>query len=103
MNRLNTSEGTPKPATWPMWRGPLAYGQATADRTWVMRVILGVALQRSVAGFGPRSYGGRVETLIAEDLALLLLDDDKGTMAASSAARPLFGGALLVELALAGA
>ncbi len=33
MYRLNTSEGTPKPATWPMWRGPLAYGQATADRT----------------------------------------------------------------------
>ena len=36
MYRLKTSEGTPKPATWPMWRGPLAYGQATADRTWVM-------------------------------------------------------------------
>ncbi len=36
MYLLNTSEGTPKPATWPMWRGPLAYGQATADRTWVM-------------------------------------------------------------------
>ncbi|QBR93917.1 GOLPH3/VPS74 family protein [Nocardioides euryhalodurans] len=44
-----------------------------------------------------------METLIAEDLALLLLDDDKGTMAASSVARPLFGGALLVELALSGA
>jgi len=24
-----------------MWRGPLAYGQATADRTWVMVGILG--------------------------------------------------------------
>src|SRR5690625_4314690 len=34
--RLNTSEGTPKPATWPMWRGPFAYGQATAERMWVM-------------------------------------------------------------------
>ena len=33
MYLLKTSEGTPKPATWPMWRGPLAYGQATADRT----------------------------------------------------------------------
>ena len=22
--RLNTSDGTPNPATWPMWRGPLA-------------------------------------------------------------------------------
>ena len=41
MYLLKTSEGTPKPATWPMWRGPLAYGQATADRTWVMGVILG--------------------------------------------------------------
>ncbi len=37
MNLLKTSEGTPKPATWPMWRGPLVYGQATADRTWLMR------------------------------------------------------------------
>ena len=36
MYRLNTSEGTPKPATWPMWRGPLAYGQATADSTLLM-------------------------------------------------------------------
>ena len=36
MYREKTSEGTPKPATWPMWRGPLAYGQATAERTWVM-------------------------------------------------------------------
>ena len=33
MYLLKTSEGTPKPATWPMWRGPLVYGQATADRT----------------------------------------------------------------------
>ncbi len=36
MYLLNTSEGTPNPATWPMWRGPLAYGQATADRTRLM-------------------------------------------------------------------
>src|SRR4051812_25417895 len=36
MYLLKTSEGTPKPATWPMWRGPLVYGQATADRTWLM-------------------------------------------------------------------
>ena len=43
MYRLKTSEGTPKPATWPMWRGPLAYGQATADRTWLMPPILGTA------------------------------------------------------------
>src|SRR5688500_14493658 len=26
-----------------MWRGPLAYGQATAVRTWVMAAILGAA------------------------------------------------------------
>src|SRR5207244_7071449 len=26
------SDGTPKPATWPMCRGPLAYGHATATR-----------------------------------------------------------------------
>ncbi len=44
--------------------------------------------------------GADTETLIAEDLLLVLLDDDKGTMAAASNARPLFGGALLVELAL---
>lgn len=31
---------------------------------------------------------------------LLLLDDEKGTMAAGSSAQPLLGGALLVELAL---
>ncbi|GAA1709174.1 hypothetical protein GCM10009793_04040 [Brachybacterium phenoliresistens] len=36
MYREKTSEGTPNPATWPMWRGPLAYGQATADRTVLM-------------------------------------------------------------------
>lgn len=40
------------------------------------------------------------ETLIAEDLLLLLMDDEKGRLAASSYARPLLGGALLVELAL---
>jgi hypothetical protein len=32
MYREKTSEGTPKPETCPMWRGPLAYGQATAVR-----------------------------------------------------------------------
>jgi hypothetical protein len=26
------SDGTPNPATWPMWRGPAAYGHATATR-----------------------------------------------------------------------
>ncbi|MCR6033420.1 GPP34 family phosphoprotein [Nocardioides sp. zg-579] len=42
-------------------------------------------------------------TLIAEDLLLLLLDDAKGTLAASSYLPTALGGALLVELALAGA
>src|SRR5215471_4812935 len=30
--RANTSDGTPNPATCPMCRGPLAYGQATETR-----------------------------------------------------------------------
>lgn len=40
-------------------------------------------------------------TLIAEDLLLLLLDDDKGTLAHSDKIQPLLGGALLIELAMA--
>jgi hypothetical protein len=40
-------------------------------------------------------------TLIAEDLLLLLLDDEKGTFAAPDKVQPLMGGALLLELALA--
>ena len=43
-----------------------------------------------------------MDGLIAEDLLLLLLDDEKGTLAAASSERPLFGGALLTELALEG-
>src|SRR6266851_7295182 len=31
--RAITSPGTASPATWPMWRGPLAYGHAGATRT----------------------------------------------------------------------
>src|SRR6266851_8436042 len=31
--RARTSAGTANPATWPMWRGPLAYGHAGATRT----------------------------------------------------------------------
>ena len=42
-----------------------------------------------------------MQTLIAEDLLLLLLDDESGTLAASDKVRPLLGGALLLELALA--
>jgi hypothetical protein len=41
-------------------------------------------------------------SLIAEDLLLLLLDDDRGTLS-TSYPQPTLGGALLVELALAGA
>src|SRR5699024_7663616 len=37
------------PATWPRWRGPLAYGQATADRTWLM------GRQSRCAGAGRRA------------------------------------------------
>ncbi|KRF36561.1 GOLPH3/VPS74 family protein [Nocardioides sp. Soil805] len=43
-----------------------------------------------------------MRTLIAEDLLLLLLDDEKGTLSASDKMRPLLGGALLLELALEG-
>lgn len=42
-----------------------------------------------------------MHTLIAEDLLLLLLDDEKGTLAQSDKIQPVLGGALLVELALA--
>src|SRR5689334_16919991 len=48
MYRLYTSEGTPKPATWPMWRGPFAYGHATADKPLVMPGILGSAEIRAL-------------------------------------------------------
>lgn len=41
------------------------------------------------------------DLLIAEDLLLLLLDDEKGTMAATQH-QPLLGGAVLIELALDG-
>jgi hypothetical protein len=44
-----------------------------------------------------------VVTLISEDLLLLMLDDEKGTLAASGYMQPVLGGALLIELALAGA
>ncbi|MFD5827119.1 GPP34 family phosphoprotein [Lentzea sp. NPDC060358] len=40
--------------------------------------------------------------LIAEDLALLLMDDESGTPAAAGTLHYTMGGALLVELALAG-
>jgi hypothetical protein len=43
---------------------------------------------------------GRVTTLIAEDLLLLLLDDERGT-ATSSYVDVALGGAVLLELALA--
>jgi hypothetical protein len=43
-----------------------------------------------------------METLIAEDLLLLLLDDEKGTMTTSYPQTAL-GGAVLIELALTGA
>jgi hypothetical protein len=42
-------------------------------------------------------------TLIAEDLLLLLLDDDSGRLTGTSYPQPTLGGALLVELAIAGA
>lgn len=44
-----------------------------------------------------------MDTLIAEDLLLLLLDDEKGTIRASTYLTVALGGAVLVELALTGA
>ena len=49
-----------------------------------------------------RKYARRV-TLLAEDLLLLLLDDEKGSLAASDKVGVALGGAILAELALAGA
>ena len=42
-------------------------------------------------------------TLIAEDLLLLLLDDEKGSLTSTAYPHTVLGGALLLELALAGA
>ncbi|MFC6342189.1 GPP34 family phosphoprotein, partial [Nocardioides hankookensis] len=42
-------------------------------------------------------------TLIAEDLLLLLLDDESGKLTGTSYPQPALGGALLIELALSGA
>jgi len=44
-----------------------------------------------------------MSTLIAEDLLLLLLDDNKGTTPSGTAVSTALGGAVLLELALAGA
>ena len=48
------------------------------------------------------AYGRDMETLIAEDLLLLLLDDDSGALS-TSYPEPVLGGALLIELAVLGA
>src|SRR6476620_3117147 len=77
MYRLNTSEGTPKPATWPMWRGPLVYGQATADRTRVMSASL-VTGRHPVSPGGVRDQvgrpGGSAEVEVAGARALQLVE-----------------------------
>ena len=74
--RLNTSDGTPKPATWPMCRGPLAYGQATAVRTWVMRSSLvsgdrrGFRLARRARQDGPLlRHEHRLAQVVVRDVA----------------------------------
>ncbi len=41
-----------------------------------------------------------METLVAEDLLLLLLDDEKGSVTSSAPVQTVLGGALLVELAM---
>src|SRR6478752_7609124 len=70
MYRLKTSEGTPKPATWPMWRGPFAYGQATADRTLLMGWILGVGANPVVLGHHAGVAGARAQGFRAASAAL---------------------------------
>src|SRR5215469_12777004 len=40
--RENMSQGRPKPDTWPMCRGPFAYGHAGALRMW--RLVMGSSL-----------------------------------------------------------
>src|SRR5690554_638282 len=85
-----------------MWRGPFAYGQATAERTLVMVVDLRAPPGRSRPS-GAMGYTWDMSStphLIAEDLLLLLLDDETGKMAASSYEKSVLGGALLAELAL---
>jgi hypothetical protein len=54
------SEGTPKPATWPMWRGPLAYGQATATR-----IDCGVGFGEACLQAGP-DFGHLTEHLLVQ-------------------------------------
>jgi hypothetical protein len=44
-----------------------------------------------------------MSTLIAEDMLLLLLDDDKGTVTGTSHLQTVLGGAVLIELATTGA
>jgi hypothetical protein len=50
----------------------------------------------------PRAYASDVDILLAEDLLLLLLDDDSGKLTAPTYLDTGIGGALLMELALAG-
>src|SRR5712691_11419097 len=65
--RASTSAGTAKPATWPMWRGPLAYGQAGATRT-----VLGTGddkgklAARSIAQGGHHLAGGSTQHLLVQ-------------------------------------
>jgi hypothetical protein len=54
------SDGTAKPATWPMWRGPLAYGQAAAIRIRFVTGRFGLDLRldgRIRGGDRPRIRG----------------------------------------------
>ena len=85
-----------------MWRGPLAYGQATAERT----LLTGSRSARTSPpdGVGEAALPGYVfMALIAEDLLLLLLDEESGKVAASDSAEVALGGAVLAELAILGA
>src|SRR5262245_62385293 len=84
-----------------MWRGPLAYGQATADRILLTETIVG-GTPRSARSSWPGEGYVRSMTLIAEDLLLILLDDEKGTVSTWGKTDAVLGGAVLAELAVAG-
>jgi hypothetical protein len=79
--------------------GPLIADELDRARRWGDR--LGAAATRAAAGSAGTGEGYAARTLLAEDLLLLLTDDDTGKLAASSAEVDVaLGGALLVELTL---
>src|SRR2546427_2666168 len=65
-NRASTAAGTAKPATWPMWRGPLAYGHAGATRT--VRRLGSTDDQRNFPTYGVAERGSDLRSSSAQHL-----------------------------------